>query len=387
MGCGASAADRVAPAPTSGRQSPEELKPASTAPPRVPGRRESTKPHRLSTERRAGVSAEPFARLEEQQQQAVQHTDRRTSVKRSSVRGSVRASVRASVTLANNSAVIAQFEKPHSTLEIIKRATESNPLFEPLDEQQRKVVYGAFTDEEYDAGDVVIAEGERGDVYYVVECGAFEAHIAARGEAAVKHYEEGTGFGELALLYNSPRAATVKCVKRGRLWAIDRSVFNMIMVASNKAVFTRVQEFLKSTSLLRNLSESQIDFLAKMFGESNYAVGEKLWEMGAPVETLYLVREGEIEIYADAVDGQEVCPGAPGDAKRGPLKRDSVLLTMAESQAAEVGSSFQRKSGVLKKSGVRKLITLRRGDWFGSAALERWSKAPTNTMSIRECIP
>lgn len=223
--------------------------------------------------RRPGVSAEPF---KEEDPSAIGPSARRSS-------SVVMSNPRASVTI-DNTTVIAFYDKPPEALAIIQLATKCNPLFEPLSEEQKRIVYGAMIDEWYDAGENVINEGERGDLFYVVETGAFEAHIAARGEEAVAKYESGTCFGELALLYNSARAATVKCTREGRLWAIDRGVFNMIMVASNKAVFTRAQEFLKSTTLLESCSSAQIDFLATMFEEYSYSVGECLWEEEEPIE-------------------------------------------------------------------------------------------------------
>jgi cGMP-dependent protein kinase len=42
----------------------------------------------------------------------------------------------------------------------------------------------------------------------------------------------GKAFGELAILYNCKRTASVKAVTDGKLWALDRSVFQQIMVST-----------------------------------------------------------------------------------------------------------------------------------------------------------
>jgi hypothetical protein len=94
-----------------------------------------------------------------------------------------------------------------------------------------------MVDQKYEAGDIVIQQGERGDIFYVVESGAFEASIKSSDKEPAKKvafYESGTGFGELALLYNGPRAATIECTKPGKCWGIERGLFNMIMVSANK---------------------------------------------------------------------------------------------------------------------------------------------------------
>ena len=45
----------------------------------------------------------------------------------------------------------------------------------------------------------------------------------------LKIYEPGEAFGELALLYNAPRAASIKAKTDCLLWALDRNTFNHIV--------------------------------------------------------------------------------------------------------------------------------------------------------------
>jgi MFS family permease len=72
------------------------------------------------------------------------------------------------------------------------------------------------------AGRVVVAEGEDGDLFYVVESGALEVSVA--GEP-VRVLGPGHGFGELALLRRTPRTATVTARSDCRLWSVDRDGF------------------------------------------------------------------------------------------------------------------------------------------------------------------
>ena len=52
-----------------------------------------------------------------------------------------------------------------------------------------------------------------------------QASLEQKNNAIVAEYGEGDSFGELALLYNSPRAATVTCFEGGRVWALERKRF------------------------------------------------------------------------------------------------------------------------------------------------------------------
>lgn len=256
----------------------------------------------------------------------------------------VRKSLRSSFSLG--STVVAQYDKDASTLKVIKTATDDNPLFAGLDELQRQIVLGAFVEENYEKGDTIIEEGERGDIFYVVESGAFEARLQSTGNEVVAHYESGTGFGELALLYNSPRAATVQCVEAGRLWAIDRAVFNVIMIESQTSTQSEAHGFLNATlqDVTREIQPSQLEMITKLMEEVTFSVGDVLWKPKDSVDSLYLVREGEIGVAHQQGDEGFSCaePLAPGST-------------------GSTGSTSFR---------ARRHTVLKRGDHFGSAMLE-----------------
>lgn len=55
-----------------------------------------------------------------------------------------------------------------------------------------------------------------------------QASLEQKSNAIVAEYSEGDSFGELALLYNSPRAATVTCKEGGRVWALERKRFRYV---------------------------------------------------------------------------------------------------------------------------------------------------------------
>ena len=81
------------------------------------------------------------------------------------------------------------------------------------------------------AGDVVIRAGDPGDRFYIVADGEFD--VVADGA----HRKMGGGdyFGEIALLRDVPRTATVKAVVDGQLHALERADF-LAAVTSHSGV-------------------------------------------------------------------------------------------------------------------------------------------------------
>lgn len=103
-------------------------------------------------------------------------------------------------------------------------------LFKCLDGHDAEIVMGAMEEKEYKAGETVIREGDGGDVLYMVEEGDFECYKKINGEEKyLKTYATGDAFGELALLYNAPRAASIKAKTNGKLFQLDRMTFNHIV--------------------------------------------------------------------------------------------------------------------------------------------------------------
>ena len=63
-------------------------------------------------------------------------------------------------------------------------------------------------------------QGDEGDNFYIVEVGGVEVEV---GGTTVAQLKEGDSFGELALIYGTPRAATVRAGSGAvALWGLDR---------------------------------------------------------------------------------------------------------------------------------------------------------------------
>lgn len=66
-------------------------------------------------------------------------------------------------------------------------------------------------------------------------------------------YQDSGSFGELALLYNMPRAATVQAVSEGSLWAMDRQTFRRILLKSAFKKRKMYEALIESVPMLKAL--------------------------------------------------------------------------------------------------------------------------------------
>lgn len=106
---------------------------------------------------------------------------------------------------------------PAPELELIDRV----PLFAPLSIAIKEQVAASLFPVSFAAGEVVIQAGDAGDCFYIVRDG--ELDIAAGEHHTTAH--EADYFGEIALLHDVPRTATVRAAVDSNLYALQRDDF------------------------------------------------------------------------------------------------------------------------------------------------------------------
>ena len=95
-------------------------------------------------------------------------------------------------------------------------------IFAPLPLPTLTQLAGRLEPLDVEAGTEVVRQGEPGDRFYLIDRGALEARI---GGEVRRRLSGGDFFGEIALLRDTPRTATVVAVEASRLLALDRDDF------------------------------------------------------------------------------------------------------------------------------------------------------------------
>lgn len=111
--------------------------------------------------------------------------------------------------------------KDYATMQALSKAIQSNLLFSHLDDSEKSDIFDAMQPFNYKAGETIIQQGEEGDFFYIIDQGEVEVYVNNKCVTAIS---DGGSFGELALIYGTPRAATIKAKTECKLWAIDRKV-------------------------------------------------------------------------------------------------------------------------------------------------------------------
>jgi cAMP-dependent protein kinase regulator len=158
---------------------------------------------------------------------------------------------------------------------------------------------------DHPAGATIIRQADEGDNFYVVESGRCKCYQGARDESGlVATCNPGDCFGELALMYNSPRAATVVADTDCSLWALDRASFSILLMQSALNRRAQNQDFLEYVVVLSTLSSFHKGMLADALEPCSFESGTVIIKQGDPSSDFFIVQEGEV-VVSQLAEGAE----------------------------------------------------------------------------------
>uniref|UniRef100_A0A3Q3LMH7 Cyclic nucleotide-binding domain-containing protein n=1 Tax=Mastacembelus armatus TaxID=205130 RepID=A0A3Q3LMH7_9TELE len=156
------------------------------------------------------------------------------------------------------------YPKSPESKELIKEAILDNDFMKNLELSQIQEIVDCMYPVDYGKDACIIKEGDVGSLVFVMEEGKVE--VTKEG---MKLCTMGPGkvFGELAILYNCTRTATVKTLIHVKLWAIDRQCFQTIMMRTGLIKHAEYMDFLKSVPTFQGLPEETLSKLADVMEE------------------------------------------------------------------------------------------------------------------------
>ncbi|ERL91473.1 hypothetical protein D910_08803 [Dendroctonus ponderosae] len=192
--------------------------------------------------------------------------------------------------------------KDYKTMAALSKAIAKNVLFSHLDENERSDIFDAMFPATFLPGEVIIQQGDEGDNFYVIDLGEVEVYV---NNELVVTIGEGGSFGELALIYGTPRAATVKAKTDVKLWGIDRDSYRRILMGSTIRKRKMYEEFLSRVSILENLDKWERLTVADALEPVSFEDSETIVRQGEPGDDFYIIVEGSAKVKQKRAEGEE----------------------------------------------------------------------------------
>jgi len=185
---------------------------------------------------------------------------------------------------------------PKSTADInfLDGALVGNFVFSDLDPYERKKLIKAFQKQVSKTGEIIMKQGDVGDFFYICEEGSIKFYV---DDEDVGSCGPGDSFGELALLYDSPRAATCVATEACKLWKVDQTTFRHLIASSAKEEESGIVCVLESVPMFKSLDHATITKFASVLIKKKFAKGEAIVKKGDEGSVFYIIDDGQVKVH------------------------------------------------------------------------------------------
>lgn len=264
--------------------------------------------------------------------------------------------------------IFPKYEKSDEDREFIESVVKDNFIFSGVDQAELVNLLNAFEAYSAASDETIITEGEVGDFFYILQHGsvAFSVKGQKVGEA-----KEGSSFGDLALLYNCPRAATCTATGECQLWRVDQLAFRQILGNSTLNKDKAILDTLKKVPFLNELDIEYLNKIANSVETKKYPMGTKIIQKGEKGLEFYVVKAGRVSIedidvgnrhYDNQILGAGQYFGERAIVKEEPraanviAKDDVTALTLSREKFLEVVGPLEdilkRTNDTMKLKGI-----------------------------------
>jgi len=188
---------------------------------------------------------------------------------------------------------IEKIPKKASDKKAITEALKSNYLFSSLHANAIQLAVDAMKPVKAGARDFILKQGTSGDDFFVMTDGEVQYRVDGKVVGGQKGLAT---FGELALIYNSPRNADVVAMKSCQLWSITRSIFRKALSSAVTTKHLRHIKLLEEVPSLKDLTTNQINTLAGALVEVTYQNGASIITQGDFGDVFYIISEGIVDV-------------------------------------------------------------------------------------------
>ena len=248
-------------------------------------------------------------------------------------------------------------------LKLLHRFTVRLKCFDRYPIYVRKDLASVLYYQAFENGRVVIRQGDIGFSFYFIISGSVLVEVQEEDQTTGKKHNmvvgelgSGASFGELALLHDDCRRATIVCNETSEFLKIDRPDFDMVLRRNHEREWNTRMAHFKSHPLFTGWSETNLNFAVEGSQITEYPPNTViLKDLTAPTEKVYFIIHGACRVV------QKVALLEDRHRQRLILPPISAEPRDPTQQRAEEGDA--RHVQKVKKWWV--LRTLQQGDYFG----------------------
>lgn len=216
----------------------------------------------------------------------------------------------------------------------------------------------------------VFAQGDHGSQFYVIlegHVGVFlnleDAETGLRTPTQVGLMGKGDGFGELALLHNKPRAATIRCLTDCHFAVLDKNDYVKTLAKAHETKLTQKIDFLLSLPMFKSWTRGSMQKLSYYFKEKIFTRRQIMVKSGDSAGEVLIIREGEVEVRKE-ITTRSLLAAFRSPKTSTTFVEMAILATGETIGHEEVQDSSPHKYTYICHSAVSKLLIISKEDFF-----------------------
>jgi len=268
--------------------------------------------------------------------------------------------------------------KPNITRNWLLECVGKNLLFETMNKEQKLAIIDRMFKTFVKEDEELIVQGTEGDEFYVIDQGSFD--VIVNGEK-VAELGRGKCFGELALLYDAPRNATVKATAASVVWSVQRGVFRSALQTLYERSDAQHVKLLRNLEIFNSLLTNELHLISDACTEHAYESGDHIIKEGQKGDRFYMIMEGEAIWSKSNGTSGEVTSGYFGElALMNHVTRQATIIARTALRTLEL----KRADFVMLLGPLEDIMKAKAKIYKASASVLESQNPPTNVCELHE---
>lgn len=175
----------------------------------------------------------------------------------------------------------------------IRKALKKHFIFSQLNEREIEFFTKEMKPCSALRNNYIFKQGDKSGSYYILLEGACQVEINGEKKRTLNY---GDSFGDLGIIYNAPRSASVFALTDCELVEINRNVFKQVMDDINQQHEKENKKFLEVLTFFKELTEEQKNALASTCFTETYDEGQVIFNQGDDANSFYVIKQGTVLI-------------------------------------------------------------------------------------------
>ena len=256
-------------------------------------------------------------------------------------------------------------KKNPDLFEFIRINLIKSPVFSELNFDVLKTIIDAMEEKNFSAVTDVVKQGDLEESFYFVAEGELECkmqftQITQEGNRKkvekfepklVRIYSPGDYFGELSLLYHTPRRGTIRAITDVKLYTLNRSTYKLILRKANEEKTEKIINALRGVKILSMLEDEELEKLESITKETVYSNGEIIIKENEFSNTLMILEKGKC--IGTKTEEKGKIPVETSKYKDGDVLFEKAILRPEKSEENILASSDVVKFICVDRNGLR----------------------------------